>query len=234
MSELRGGDWPCHLLARRRRRRALSGPCPGQAYVTLMSQEVKSLNFAAEENYTVRLCKELVAYHYPDELPLGSFELLASNKIRSDEETVGARDHPRLEYSRFLMGGLLTPPRWREREGEQREARHAPRNRRPAIHPRPLPQLGEVFNGDEYYCDRPDEANPTLAYGPDPDAGPNAVPHPRHLPRPHPRPHPQAEDPDFDWKPRKEQVSVGAQVAHAGHNATAAGARTMRASTHAA
>ena len=32
--------------------------------------------------------------------------------------------------------------------------------------------LGEVFNGDEYYCDRPDEA----------------------------------EDPDFDWKPRKEQV----------------------------
>jgi len=90
-----------------------------QAYVTLMSQEVKSLNFAAEENYTVRLCKELVAYHYPDELPLGSFELLASNKIRSDEET-----------------------------------------------------LGEVFNGDEYYCDRPDEA----------------------------------EDPDFDWKPRKEQV----------------------------
>jgi len=54
-----------------------------------MSQEVKSLNFAAEENYTIRLCKEIVAYHYPDEMPLGSFELLASNKIRSDEETLG-------------------------------------------------------------------------------------------------------------------------------------------------
>lgn len=27
-----------------------------QAYITLMSQEVKSLNFAAEENYTIRLC----------------------------------------------------------------------------------------------------------------------------------------------------------------------------------
>jgi len=90
-----------------------------------MSQEVKSLNFAAEENYTVRLCKELVAYHYPDELPLGSFELLASNKIRSDEETVGARDHPRLEYSRFLMGGLLTPPPLERERGraERGEAR---------------------------------------------------------------------------------------------------------------
>ena len=34
------------------------------------------------------------------------------------------------------MGGLLTPPLEREREGEQREARHAPRNRRPPIPPR--------------------------------------------------------------------------------------------------
>lgn len=59
-----------------------------------------------------------MAYHYPDEMPLGSFELLASNKIRSDEET-----------------------------------------------------LGEVFNGDAYYCDKA-----------------------------------PAEDPEFDWVPRKEQV----------------------------
>ena len=89
-----------------------------QAYVTLMSQQVKSLNFPAEENYTVRLCKELLNYHYPDELPMGSFELLASNKIRSDEET-----------------------------------------------------LGEIFNGDPYFTDKE-----------------------------------PAEDPDFDWVPRKEQV----------------------------
>ena len=33
--------------------------------------------------------KELVAYHNPDTHPLGSFELLASNRIRSDEETLG-------------------------------------------------------------------------------------------------------------------------------------------------
>ena len=33
--------------------------------------------------------KELVAYHNPDTFPLGSFELLASNRIRSDEETLG-------------------------------------------------------------------------------------------------------------------------------------------------
>jgi len=90
-----------------------------QAYLTLMSQEVKSLNFAAEANYTVRLCKEIVAYHYPDKMPLGSFELVASNKVRSDEET-----------------------------------------------------LAEVFNGDLY-------------------AAPGKEP---------------AEDPCFDWVPRKEQI----------------------------
>jgi len=89
-----------------------------QAYVTLMSQQVKSLNFPAEENYTVKLCKEILNYHYPDEMPLGSFELLASNKICSDDET-----------------------------------------------------LGQIFNGDPYFTDK----------------GP-------------------AEDPDFDWNPRKEQV----------------------------
>lgn len=60
-----------------------------QAYITLISQQVKSLNFPAEENYTIRLMKEILVYHYPDELPMGSFELLASNKIRSDEETLG-------------------------------------------------------------------------------------------------------------------------------------------------
>jgi hypothetical protein len=91
-----------------------------QAFITLMSQEVKSLNFAAEANYTVRLCKEIVAYHYPDKMPLGSFELVASNKVRSDEET-----------------------------------------------------LGEVFNGDPYACDPPKEP---------------------------------ADDPCFDWVPRKEQI----------------------------
>ena len=98
-----------------------------QAYVTLMSQQVTSINFPCEENYTIKLCvrpltlpdpcraappctratsvlarpslpsaqpaaltspallcaqKEIVAYHYPDEMPLGSFELLASNKAR--------------------------------------------------------------------------------------------------------------------------------------------------------
>uniref|UniRef100_A0A7S0P4Q1 Uncharacterized protein n=1 Tax=Calcidiscus leptoporus TaxID=127549 RepID=A0A7S0P4Q1_9EUKA len=89
-----------------------------QAYITLISQQVKSLNFPAEENYTVRLMKEILVYHYPDELPMGSFELLASNKIRSDEET-----------------------------------------------------LGEIFNGDPYFTDKE-----------------------------------PAEDPDFDWTPRKEQV----------------------------
>jgi len=89
-----------------------------QAYLTLMSQEVKSLNFAVEANYTVRLCKELVNYHYPDKMPLGSFELIASNKVRSDEET-----------------------------------------------------LSEVFNGDPYACDKE-----------------------------------PADDPCFDWVPRKEQI----------------------------
>ena len=89
-----------------------------QAYLTLMSQEVKSLNFAVEANYTVRLCKEIVNYHYPDKMPLGSFELIASNKVRSDEET-----------------------------------------------------LAEVFNGDSYACDKE-----------------------------------PADDPCFDWVPRKEQI----------------------------
>ena len=83
-----------------------------------MSQEVKSLNFAAEANYTIRLCKEIVAYHYPDKMPLGSFELVASNKVRSDEET-----------------------------------------------------LAEVFNGSAYACEKE-----------------------------------VAEDPCFDWVPRKEQI----------------------------
>jgi hypothetical protein len=83
-----------------------------------MSQEVKSLNFAAEANYTVRLCKDIIAYHYPDKMPLGSFELVASNKVRSDEET-----------------------------------------------------LAEVFNGSSYACEKE-----------------------------------VAEDPCFDWVPRKEQI----------------------------
>ena len=83
-----------------------------------MSQEVRSLNFAAEANYTIRLCKEIVAYHYPDKMPLGSFELVASNKVRSDEET-----------------------------------------------------LAEVFNGSAYACEKE-----------------------------------VADDPCFDWVPRKEQI----------------------------
>ena len=33
--------------------------------------------------------KELVTYHNPDTYPMGSFELIASNRIRSDEETLG-------------------------------------------------------------------------------------------------------------------------------------------------
>lgn len=89
-----------------------------QAYLTLMSQDIKSINFPCEENYTVKLCKELVAYHNPDTHPIGSFELIASNRVRSDEET-----------------------------------------------------LGEIFNGQPYYTDKE-----------------------------------PAEDPDFDWTPRKEQV----------------------------
>jgi len=95
-----------------------------QAYLTLMSQDIKSINFPCEENYTVRLCKELIAYHNPDAMPLGSFELLASNRIRSDEET-----------------------------------------------------LGEIFNGTPYYTDKE-----------------------------------PAEDPDFDWQPRKEQVFSDKQL----------------------
>jgi len=95
-----------------------------QAYLTLMSQEIKSINFPCEENYTVRLCKELVAFHNPETHPLGSFELLASNRIRSDEET-----------------------------------------------------LGEIFNGTPYYTDKQ-----------------------------------PAEDPDFDWVPRKEQVFSDKQL----------------------
>jgi len=95
-----------------------------QAYLTLMSQEIKSINFPCEENYTIRLCKELVTYHNPDTFPLGSFELIASNRIRSDEET-----------------------------------------------------LGEIFNGQPYYTDKE-----------------------------------PAEDPDFDWVPRKEQVFSDKQL----------------------
>lgn len=57
--------------------------------------------------------KEILAYHYPDELPLGSFELLASNKIRSDEET-----------------------------------------------------LGEVFNGDAYYCEKAPPDDPEFTWVP--------------------------------------------------------------------
>lgn len=57
--------------------------------------------------------KEILAYHYPDELPLGSFELLASNKIRSDEET-----------------------------------------------------LGEVFNGDSYYCEKAPPEDPEFTWVP--------------------------------------------------------------------
>ena len=33
-----------------------------------MSQQVKSLNFPVEENYTIRLMKEVIAFHYPDEV----------------------------------------------------------------------------------------------------------------------------------------------------------------------
>jgi len=95
-----------------------------QAYLTLMSQDIKSINFPCEENYTVRLCKELVTYHNPETYPLGSFELIASNRIRSDEET-----------------------------------------------------LGEIFNGQPYYTDKE-----------------------------------PAEDPDFDWVPRKEQVFSDKQL----------------------
>ena len=95
-----------------------------QAYLTLMSQDIKSINFPCEENYTVRLCKELVTFHNPDTYPLGSFELIASNRIRSDEET-----------------------------------------------------LGEIFNGQPYYTDKE-----------------------------------PAEDPDFDWVPRKEQVFSDKQL----------------------
>ncbi|EOD32625.1 hypothetical protein EMIHUDRAFT_112218 [Emiliania huxleyi CCMP1516] len=97
-----------------------NGATDAEAYVTLMSQEVKSLNFAAEENYTVRLCKELVAYHYPDELPLGSFELLASNKIRSDEETAEDPDFdwkPRKEQvfsDKMLMQLSIWKKEWDE------------------------------------------------------------------------------------------------------------------------
>ena len=182
-----------------------------QAYVTLMSQEVTSINFPCEENYTIKLCvrpltrpgpcragppcthaasvlarpslpwsqpaaltspaplcaqKEIIAYHYPDEMPLGSFELLASNKAR-----------PALPLAPLLWPGL----------GACRAARrtgwttplHAP-----ITHPsapalcRALQirsdeeTLGDVFNGDPYYCDKA-----------------------------------PAEDPDFDWVPRKEQVA---------------------------
>ena len=60
-----------------------------------MSQDIKSLNFPCEENYTVRLCKELVTYHNPESYPLGSFELIASNRIRSDEETLGEMEQDR-------------------------------------------------------------------------------------------------------------------------------------------
>ena len=113
-------------LTRRKFRRA---PCADrhdeeQAYLTLMSQDIKSINFPCEENYTVKLCKELVTYHNPDTYPLGSFELIASNRIRSDEET-----------------------------------------------------LGEIFNGQPYYTDKE-----------------------------------PAEDPDFDWTPRKEQVFSDKQL----------------------
>ena len=95
-----------------------------QAYLTLMSQDIKSINFPCEENYTVRLCKELVALHNPDTHPLGSFELVASNRIRSDEET-----------------------------------------------------LGEIFNGQPYYAEKE-----------------------------------VADDPEFDWVPRKEQVFSDKQL----------------------
>ena len=115
-----------------------------------MAQDIKSINFPCEENYTVRLCvsqsrpntpswhaksahsepsracsqKELVTYHNPSTHPMGSFELIASNRIRSDEET-----------------------------------------------------LGEIFNGQPYYTDKE-----------------------------------PAEDPDFDWVPRKEQVFSDKQL----------------------
>jgi hypothetical protein len=65
-----------------------------------------------------------VTYHNPESHPLGSFELIASNRIRSDEET-----------------------------------------------------LGEIFNGQPYYTDKE-----------------------------------PAEDPDFDWVPRKEQVFSDKQL----------------------
>ena len=53
-----------------------------------MGQDIKSLNFPCEENYTIRLCKELLAYHNPDTHPLGSFELVATHRVRSDDETL--------------------------------------------------------------------------------------------------------------------------------------------------
>ena len=96
-----------------------------QAYLTLMSQDIKCINFPVRgELHRAALQGAGDVTTTRTRTRLGSFELIASNRIRSDEET-----------------------------------------------------LGEIFNGQPYYTDKE-----------------------------------PAEDPDFDWVPRKEQVFSDKQL----------------------
>ena len=59
-----------------------------QPYLQLMSTDVDILCFPCEDDYTVADCKHILAFKYPEQLPLGSFELVATNRVRSDAETL--------------------------------------------------------------------------------------------------------------------------------------------------
>ena len=46
-----------------------------QPYLMLISTSVNTLCFPCEEDYSIADCKNILAFKYPEKLPLGSFEI---------------------------------------------------------------------------------------------------------------------------------------------------------------
>ena len=59
-----------------------------QPYLMLISTSVNTLCFPCEEDYSIADCKNILAFKYPEKLPLGSFELVATHRVRADDETL--------------------------------------------------------------------------------------------------------------------------------------------------
>ena len=59
-----------------------------QPFLVLAGTDVDILCFPCEEDFTVGFCKRVLAHVHPDRLALGSCELVATNRVRSDAETL--------------------------------------------------------------------------------------------------------------------------------------------------